>query len=561
MTVSANIDNYILNAIAQLDSNIVNVDDLADLLCNKMSNEGISVYPSLKEEIIDLLYKYRFKEICANDFVNSFKETLSISEMYVDDVDNANDTLNTQSNESNQNNVVNNNQTSDTNNNISNNRSYEEVAKSIVTPSIGYINDKSKGAPPKEVTIDVDTDIILGTTEELANIESTVESTNITVPADVGKYTEGIEELVKGAKEEITESLETTKEAMNQVTDLVTSVDENISLVIFDKLGFTDLNKLAYNYRQNSRVMEVQQEFFINGGCTIEGDFAIKTINNKECKYNMKTHKFYIDGHILFESYFYIPSNATSYDNLNTYTFFAEYGEGSKDHINDQATNSVVAKIMKYKSDKKFDKYDETATLTKFVNSVAGTKLNEGCYNIIGGDSVYGTHSLRITAQNPDVYQKVYCVNNAAIVDGVNGCKAAKTKFASLEELKGLNGKEIFFISATGDDNITHGMEGNSGWVNKGTKYEEGYLYTGLNLLCENCPDARVHMIYNDTNVSGNQEKIVTILKDLESKYNNYSYDSEYWREFAQNDYQYHGDGKYIVSELVNAGATNYNDV
>lgn len=556
MAAITSIDEYLLYNISKLDENIISVDDLVDVLCNRMNDEGISVYPSIREEIVDLLYKYQYKEISGNDFVNSFKEVLNTGDISIDTNDTFTETMVTNQN----NNEVENTIVNDTTPTYENN-SYVEPSQSYVPPAIGYIRKPTTTSVPKESTIDIDTDIIIGTTEELANIESSVESTNITIPAGINKYTEGIEEVVQGAKEEITESLETTKEAMNKVADFVTSVDENITLVISDKLGFTDLNKLAYNYRQNSRVMEVQQEFFTNGGCTIEGDFAIKTINNKECKYNMKNHKFYIDGHLLFESYFYVPSGTKSYSNLNTYTFFAENGEGSKNHIDDQATNSVIAKIMKYRSDKKFDKYDETATLTKFVNSVAGTKLNEGCYNIIGGDSVYGTHSLRITAQNPDVYQKVYCVNNAVIVDGVNGSRGAKTKFESLQELEGLNGKEVFFISATGDENINHGMKGYDGWVNKGTKYEEGYLYTGLNLLCENCPDARVHMIYNDENVNSNQEKIVTILKDLEGKFKNYSYDSEHWREFAQQDYKLHGDGKYVVSEIVNAGATNYNQV
>ena len=216
--------------------------------------------------------------------------------------------------------------------------------------------------------------------------------------------------------------------------------------------------------------------------------------------------------------------------------------------------------MMVIKQDPLNDKYGTVTSLTKMANKTANTNLTK-CQNIIGGDSVYGTHSLRITAQNPDVYQKVYCVNNAAIVTGENGVKAAKTKFDNLAELKGLNKKDIYFISVTGDSNLYYGAHGGDGWYNYGHNYEKSYLYTGLNLVCKNCPEAKVHMVYNDTKASGSENKLITLLKDLENKYSNYSYDSKYWQDFADTKYTGHGQGKFLVSELANASVTNYNEV
>lgn len=421
----------------------------------------------------------------------------------------------------------------------------------------GGSSSSSSKNDAEDVTTNIETDDLLKVTTEYGNIESELMSIELTIPTLVATYASKIKTDVDTGKKEISKSLTKLKTSMVEILNINSDLDESIKDIDMESITFTNINKVIYDRSKNSKPIELTKEEFEKLGYEVDEKGNVHmTINNIECRYNLKNHRFYSGKNEAFEVFFYIPENALSKDKcskLNTYTFFNN--SGYKNLIGNQETNAVIARITKYPSDHKFDKYDETALATKFINKVAGTKFSEGCRNIIAGDSVYGSHALQIAAKHKDTYQTVYCVNNAAIVTGENGRENFKTQFSSVDELKGLNGKDIYFISTSGDENFDRGMASKN-WSDK-VPFEEGFTYTGLDVVCKYCPKAKVHMVYNES--GSNHDDLVSLLKGLSKKYSNYSYDAGSWEDFADVSYTTHSQGNIVVNEAMRAAVTNYN--
>ena len=413
-----------------------------------------------------------------------------------------------------------------------------------------------------DITVSIDPDKLMSATSMYNEIVNDVAGIELVVPESVASYTEPINTAIQTGKDEISNHLSDLRKSLVEILNITAETDECIKDMDLNNLTFENISQVIYNRNQNSDLVEAPAWFFKQKeGCTIEGDVATFKMGDKTCTYNLKNHMFSVDGNRAFEAYFYLPMNSLSdkkYSKLNTYTCFV-----GKDYKNDllnlsdkEVSNSAVIKIMKFAGDNKYDIYEETALATKLMNSLAGTET--GCKNTIAGDSVYGAHSLKIAASTGNTYQSVYCINNAVIVTGENGLENWKTQFSSLDELKGLDGKDIYFISASGDENFNRGKGSNHNW-SKTVKYEDGFVYTGIKILCENCPNARVHMVYNEAGAGNREQSLIPLLRDLGTTYSNYSYEAINWTDFGQESYKTHTSGQKIVSEAAAAAATNIN--
>ena len=370
--------------------------------------------------------------------------------------------------------------------------------------------------------------------------------------------------------------------------DLIASLDqilaglENVTLA-------TDAD-----YSIKSPAVLASPEFFeqackahADDGWKVEGNIVTMYINGTECTYDMKRHKFCGDYQTLkngkqkkveIEAYFYLPSHVVEsgdysvLENLDTYTFFTSNKKQYMNTINNKEINTLS--MMVVKSDPMNSKYGAVANLTRAGNAMAGTNLNK-CQNSIGGDSIYGAHSLKLAASTGDLYKTVYCVDNAAIVTGVNGKAGTKEQFASLDDLKGLDNKNIYFINTSGDDNYSMHADmtlGKDGKVKRGRAYvpvsntktisvdqvKESFTYTGIELVAQNCPNSKIHIVYQceDTAKAYQRENFPVALDQLADKYGNVWNDSENWSEYASKLYQTHSQGNYIPHDLNEAAST-----
>lgn len=348
--------------------------------------------------------------------------------------------------------------------------------------------------------------------------------------------------------------------------------------------------------------------------------FAHMNVDGKDCYYDMITHNFYIDGydpHIdegktvvrgvpsenktnPLNATIYLPSNTTDPSHLNTYTYFVSPEEMYTSHITEgkngkldengkpdigQDTNSVLIQIKKNTANNgAWDKHDETGYMTKFVNNMFKTDLPNGhCQNIIGGDSKYGAISLVVAAQNDDLYNTVYCVDNAVIVSDVHvKSPRSKTQITADEVLK-LKGKNLYFISVFNDENLNHGSKNGGDWVSVNT--DDSHFIKGLKYLCNTLSEddpsnesgTNIHVIYtpNVAGVEKDPEKtlekgtdkvgasIETLCDECKDLSVNFTYHDgridNLWGNLFSEFWKTHTKGNYIPVELATAAMTNYN--
>ena len=118
-----------------------------------------------------------------------------------------------------------------------------------------------------------------------------------------------------------------------------------------------------------------------------------------------------------------------------------------------------------------------------------------------------------------------------------------------------LNGKNIYFISATGDPNLS------SHYGNKGAMtpcaYNQSYTYTGAELVAKYCPNAKVYAVYGGTEAKGGIKKLY---RHLDTKYGNFSYLENDWNNMVKGNYHSQSDGAKLMSDLVSAIPTNFNN-
>lgn len=419
----------------------------------------------------------------------------------------------------------------------------------------------SSSKKSSETIVDIDYERLNSFISKYDELEKELNSIEITIPPLLESYAGSISAIVQNGKSESTGYLSELKQSLVEILNITAETDQAIKDIELGKISFKDLSSVVYDRSQSSEVRMVTESVFKNLGYTPDESGFI-TING--CKYNVKNHKFYNGNDEAFEAYFYMPQNALTngnYNELNTYTFFSE--KGYHNLIDNCSSNSVLLRITKYPADKQFTKLNEVSLATKFMNQVVGTGTStsgtgKACRNIIAGDSSYGANALKVAAQSGDLYQTVYCVNNAAIVggEGGNGHPGTKNQFATLEDLKGLNGKDIYFISAPGDENLNHCYTGKK-WAESVTSYDNSYTYKGIELICQNCPEARVHFIINESQMKGKETQLIDLYKNLETKYNNFSYDSSEWNNLTDPSYRYHSSGHNIVYDAANWSVTN----
>lgn len=597
--------NYIIKNIAMLKRNTINVKNLTNKFCIELSkNYGISRTESLENTISEILTKYKQGEISDDIVVESFGSILNKSSSTNPNV---NTSVNTKTSTTTsytttkkavdeKSNPSSSEPGADTNVEVKKEvkeevkveettekpaeepveekieepvveeKTEESIVQGVEHPveetteetvektSMKYVNSgKTSSKSSAEAVVDVNSTNLGDVINSCAGIEGGLEGAEISAPPLVAKYAS---ELISAASaiSGVTACLNIFKGIVADTIQTAADSDVEFGNEDLSKLSWSELYDM-YDRSQNSKAVRVDEEFFKN--CEIQGNFAILTIDGRECKYDMKKHKFYVDGKAVIDADIFVPSGASDYSNLNTYTFFTE--GGYLNHITSgkdgeggtgQSTNSVLIQVKKQGV---WSKFDETGLLTKFVNQVAKTNL-ETCKNVIGGDSMYGTFALRTAANNKGLYDTVYCINNAVIATGINNNGGDKQQMTQ-EEVANLDGLDIYFISVAGDPNLDHGKRYHN-FGAKGGPFNEAYTYTGLVYLLNKCPNANVHMVYS-SNAASPHNAEMQIYKDLEQQFDNYEYIPEAWLDFANDNYQTHTSGNYIPAEASKAAATN----
>lgn len=401
--------------------------------------------------------------------------------------------------------------------------------------------------------VDVDTDIIDTLAQEYGIIENDISSNSITIPSSVYEVGTNIEKTVASGNSILSTEVNNVKAEMTETIMSLLQVDNSIPKADYLNYTFNQLMTAAQKLKMNKLVPADINFFKNNSDCKINGNVVTFTNKNDGNTYTYDVSKktFTCNGSRINNLGIYVPYGTTDYSKLNTFTYFVQ---GDYDKTTSYPSNAIVLRVIKNEvGNLHFNKQTEVAGATKFVNNVAKTDLTN-CQNIIAGDSVYGAHSLKLAASNGNLYNTVYCVNNAALVTGVNAQKGQKEQFSSLEQLKGLNGKNIYFISATGDPNLgcNYGKKG----VLTPCSYDKSYTYTGIELLTKVCPDANIYGVYGGSKA---KEGIKTLYRNLSKKSNNFTYLENGWSYFSKKEANTHTDGAKMMSDLVAAVPTNVN--
>ena len=609
-------ENYIERSLSMIKSGPYNIDLITDTLCDQIcSDYGIKKTDELKEKIEELLINYKDNKINESTFVRSVANVVDTTI-------------------------------------IADNAAYVENQKNgNFEATKGYTYNTN-------ATYDICPEDIVSLAGICSSISSILDGAEITVPALVAKYAAKVVTAAKGAKL-VSACVGDFNKVINEV---IRESEENDVLFVSD-LSWDEIME-KYSSDQNSKPLELTAEYIIEHakelgveiidpsdydkiGITYEpakpeenetvrtktladlvdkksgSQFAHMNIEGKDCYYDMITHNFYVDGydpHIEkgkrlvrgcmddnnsnpLNATIYLPSGATDYSHLNTYTYFVSTDRDYETHLTEgtngkldengkpdrgQATNSVLIQVRKNTAnDGAWDKHDETGYMTKFVNSMFKTETSNGrCRNIIGGDSKYGAISMVVAAQNDDLYDTVYCVDNAVIVSDLHvKSPDSKTQITADEVLK-LKGKDLYFITVYNDENLNHGAKNGGDWVKLSDgELENSHFMKGLKYLCttlseddpENKSGTNVHVIYTPhmTGVEKNpektlekgtdkygrkMEKLCDECKDLSVSftYHDGRIDN-LWGGLFSKFWTTHTEGNYIPTDLSSAPMTNYN--
>ena len=393
--------------------------------------------------------------------------------------------------------------------------------------------------------VDVDTEVIHQASADYGDVKSTIGNTKISITNSiVKKYAGDITNLINSGNDDINGDLNKAKNLMIESVSSFEYVDDQIESADIKNFDFNDIWKYTGKIISTG-VKVADKEFFEQCGYTVDKNIVIVG----DYKYNVKNHTFSINGKSIGNVYFYIPTGVSDYSKLNTLTMLSHvdsYGIERKRDVGATSNSIIVA----------FDKADSSALkvpsniagTTKFINQVAKTDLSK-CQNIITGGSRFGARSLKIAAETGDLYQTVICVNNAAIVKGVNGGRGRqKEVFDSIEQLQKLNGKNIYFVSSKEDPNLTMYYNGKSETA-RNNDVTKCYVYTGMELLTKYCPDSQVYFISNNDNPE---------FANINAS--NYVYGRNSWSQVAKsNDYAKHGTLHNLLNDLCSSNLVGYN--
>ena len=502
-----NIENIVLSYIKLLDEGTLSVDDCVNSIYEKIASNNSNVDESIKAEILSYINKYKNNEVSSSDIINFLINRLN-----------------------------------------ENNDPYTGG---------GGGGSKKPSDTEDDVVVDIETDMVLDVSEQYASIDSMISSASLSIPGGVAPFAGNLTSIIESGKNEISQAFKKTKAALVELLQGVEDVDNEVAtLTKVDGFDFNDIWAMAYNKKTGSNLKVADINFFKqNKDCVINGNVVTFKKDGKTYQYDLST-KLLKAGSESVKVGFFVPSNTKEYSKLNTFTYFVANGY---DNPTGYPSDAVVIRFLKgdvetrdSKGNAKFVKQKAVPEATRFINGVAKTDLSN-CQNIIGGDSLYGAESLKLAAKNGNLYKTVYCVNNAVLVSGVNAQRGSKVQFDSLSELKGLNGKNIYFISASGDENFNHCARNGGGWVP--CSYDQGYVFSGLDLVAQTCPNAKIYLVYSKNGKS----QIKNHYYRLEKKYRNVDYLDDKWNCFAKKNYTTHTDGNRIMPELVAASVTNYN--
>ena len=239
---------------------------------------------------------------------------------------------------------------------------------------------------------------------------------------------------------------------------------------------------------------------------------------------------------------------------MNTITCLAGQGENDVDsptgansfHFDTLGSNSIIVCPSKRGQSAQgvdIGKASYSFMASKVIYSTKFATLfsrqRPGCQNIIGGCSSGGGSALKIAAQGGDLYDTVFCINYAPLIAGQNdkgkGKNGADDNRLTEAEARALNGKNLIFFSSSSDPNI----EGD----------RNSFMYTGINLLIDYCPDAQIYLA---TNRRG------STFRDIQG--DNYHFLGEdFWRQFANGEYSGHGSYHGMFNDLINCGILGSN--
>ena len=341
---------------------------------------------------------------------------------------------------------------------------------------------------------------------------------------------------------EIAKLLDSNIASINEIEEL----DSEIKDINFEDFDYNDWEKVKQRI-PSSLLKNADESFFQppeNIVVKYNKKYYILQDGDKTYEYCIQDQNLKINGKDFGKVYISVPDGVNDYSKLNTITMLTGPNEYNNDVKNHEG-NSIV--ISFYNAEGSVfsipNNIDNFANITTFVNHVANTDLSK-CQNIITGGSRFGARSLKVAAATKDIYQTVICVNNAIIVKGENAGDTEKLSFENLEELQGLNGKNVYFISTRKDSNIYRNAGGD-------TVTSRGYLYTGIELAINNCPDSQIYLIENHGDPA---------FKELKGP--NFHYRPDLWSVVtndSENKYDEHHFYNEILSDLCTSNLAGYN--
>ncbi len=419
----------------------------------------------------------------------------------------------------------------------------EEKVTNPLTDKVEQLKNTTRKLIDKTINIDIGTFESLSLT--YSNMEETLQNSKIVANNYVRKvynrYSNDIEKDVAEINKMIHDIGAEIIEAMRRVE----IIDDSIVYESSD--SFDNIKGILSLYRTTGSKIKLADASFFDKcpNATIKGNKVTYSNFTYDLKTNILTNNKKGSNQLKMHVKYYVPTNINNVSSLNTITCLGGESNKSLEMIvnNNTASNSIVIFPTKkaakgcYTRDMTKNDYD-VALSTVFIKGAINQ--SKSARNTIIGGSSGGASALRIAAAD-EAYDTVICVNNALLVRDKNAIKGTKEQFTSLDELSGLNGKTVYFISSRSDPNMDMCASGNSGWT-QASRLERSYLYTGLELLVNNCPDSQVYMITNRDSSAF-------------SKINapNYHYSPNYWTECfgSGNNYAAHGTYSKIIGDFL----------
>lgn len=516
-----NLDEYLNDIISEIKENS-DLHELAKKINNNISSYGYEKNEQMEEIIYNLLIDLQKGNIDIDNFINKIKDNLNEQSLET------NSLLNNQSDTS-----------YDNGNNDNSNVKKESTTTYKATDyrqgstNIPNARSLNPGSMAKSTPIiDVNTELVNEVAQDYSEVEENVSNNKITITNDeIMKEAENLLSTAEEGNQDIQTDLNNVKTAMIESMSSIEYVDDQIEPVDFSDFDFGDIWNYSGKIIANG-VRKVDAEFFENNGYQVNGN--IVTIGGYT--YNIKNNKLTVNGESTIVK-IYVPNGVSDYSKVNTVTMFEDVGDRNI------TSNAILISLGEVDG----LKINRVANATKFVNTVTKTDLTK-CQNIITGGSRFGARSLQIAAETGDLYQTIVCVNNAILVKGINASGQGKTFFTDVNELKKLDGKNIYLISSKKDPNLYMYYKNGNDYA-KCSDIKDGYVYTGLNLAIKNCPNSKIYFVSNNDDPAF-------------SKINspNYYYGRSLWNKIANSDeYEYHKTYHNIIYDMVSTTLTGYN--